>query len=258
MTGAHAGVILGLAMAWLHPVSASAQGLPDAARLDRLAAEYREHRERHRHGQWLMRILPVRLKPSELPQAHSVGARTTARYCTQCHELPDPAMHGASRWEGIVQRMLPRMRGEGNQGRLMQDMMQGLEAPDAGQTRIITDYLASHAGLPLAFAERDARQRDRRAAPTVPQRPGLTQALTTEDGRMFQGACSQCHDLPDPAGHRAAEWPAVVERMQANMQWMNRVVGSGSNPREPRLDPVRITGFLQAFSSDVEDRNHPR
>jgi hypothetical protein len=197
----------------------------------------------------------VRLKPSELPEAHSEPARLTARYCVQCHALPDPAMHGAERWERVVQRMLPRMRGEGNQGRLMHEMMQGLQAPDADQTRKIIDYLARHAQRPLPLADRTPLDRNRHASATVPGRPDLTLALASEGGVMFQGACNQCHELPDPASHRAAEWPAIVQRMQLNMQWMNRVVGSVRNPSEPRLDPQRITTFLQAHASD---RDGPR
>ena len=237
-----------------NPQAAAAPAPPGASagieELDRVAAQYREYWERHPHGQWLLRILPVRLKPSQLPEAASEPARLTARYCVQCHALPDPAMHGAQRWERVVDRMLPRMRGEGNQGRLMHEMMQGLQAPDAQQARMITDYLVRHAQRPLPLAERAQLDRERGVAATVPGRPALSKGLATEAGRMFQGACTQCHELPDPARHRAQEWPAVVERMQANMQWMNRVVGSGADPGEPRFDPRRITTFLQAFSSD--------
>ena len=229
---------------------AASAALPGLEELDRLAARYHEHWERHPHGQWLLRILPVRLKPSEMPEAESEPARLTARYCVQCHALPDPAMHGAQRWARIVDRMLPRMRGEGNQGRLMHEMMQGLQAPDPQQTRMITDYLVRHAQRPLPLAERPPLERESRTPATVPGRPALSLGLATEAGRMFQGACTQCHELPDPASHLAGEWPAIVERMQSNMQWMNRVVGSIADPREPRLDPGRITAFLQAFSSD--------
>lgn len=240
------------------PGTGGTGGIPGVEELDGIATQYREYWERHPHGQWLLRILPVRLKPSDLPEAHGEPARLTARYCVQCHALPDPAMHGAQRWEGVVERMLPRMRGEGNQGRLMHEMMQGLQAPDPEQVRIIRAYLARHAQRPLALLERAASGRERRLPPTVPGRPELTEALAGEDGRMFQGACNQCHELPDPAAHRAAEWPAVVARMQDNMQWMNRVVGSNADPREPRLDPQRITAFLQAFADDRGIREAPR
>jgi hypothetical protein len=234
---------------------AAAADLPSAPELDRIAAQYRDYWESHPHGQWLLRLLPVRLKPSELPEADTEPARLTARYCVQCHVLPDPAMHGAQRWARVVERMLPRMRGEGNQGRLMHEMMRGLQAPDAAQVGSITDYLARHAQRPLPLAARTPLDGSRHAPATVPGRLDLTLALATEDGLMFQGACNQCHELPDPAAHRAGEWPAIVERMQLNMQWMNRVVGSVRIPGEPRFDPARIIGFLQTHSSD---RDGPR
>jgi len=231
----------------------SITALPTPAELDRRASDYRAYWERHPHGQWLLRLLPVRIAPSELPQAHSEGARLTANYCVQCHALPSPAMHGPARWERVVRRMLPRMRGEGNQGRLMKEMMQGLQAPDEAQVQLIIDYLARHAQRPLPVAEDAARERNRRAPPAVPGRPQLTTALGGEDGRMFISACSQCHELPDPRSHRAAEWPAIVARMQSNMQWMNQVVGSHADPREPVLEPQRIVAFLQAFAGEVSD-----
>jgi hypothetical protein len=232
--------------------------LPSPAALDRLAARYRERWEAHPNGQWLLRILPVRMKPSDLPDAHSEAARLTARYCVQCHALPNPAMHGAQRWEGVVERMVPRMRGEGNQGRLMREMMDGIEAPDAREVGVIIGYLTRHAQQPLPLAERPGLERNRRAPPAVPGRPDLSLALASEDGRMFRAACDQCHELPDPAGHRAREWPAIIERMQANMQWMNRVVGSIDDPREPRLDTQRIITFLKEFASDGLAPEGPR
>jgi hypothetical protein len=233
------------------PPGQGATALPTPAELDRMASDYRDYWERHPHGQWLLRLLPVRVAPSSLPQADSEPARLTALYCVQCHGLPSPAMHGPARWEQVVRRMLPRMRGEGNQGRLMKEMMRDLQAPDEAQVRIIVDYLGRHAQQPLPILEDPVPERNRGAPPTVPGRPGLTDALAREDGRMFIGACSQCHELPDPRSHRAAEWPAVVARMQDNMLWMNRVVGGNGDPREPRLEPQRIIAFLQAFASDA-------
>jgi len=41
------------------------------------------------------------------------------RYCVQCHNLPNPAMHHAGKWPGIVERMVLRMHGRGNLGTLM-------------------------------------------------------------------------------------------------------------------------------------------
>jgi hypothetical protein len=41
--------------------------------------------------------------------------------------------------------------------------------------------------------------------------------------------------------------------MQSNMQWMNQVVGSRADPREPVLEPQRIVAFLQAFAGEASD-----
>src|SRR4029079_5768310 len=63
-------------------------------------------------------------------------------------------------------------------------------------------------------------------------------------GEPFRLACRQCHVLPDPQRHTAAEWRIVVARMQKNMEWMNRVVGSKRMPGEPQLRIEDINAFL--------------
>jgi hypothetical protein len=50
--------------------------------------------------------------------------------------------------------------------------------------------------------------------------------------------------LPDPQRYTAAQWPRVVARMQENMEWMNRVVGSKPAPDEPQLRVGEINAFL--------------
>jgi hypothetical protein len=67
-------------------------------------------------------------------------------------------------------------------------------------------------------------------------------------GEAFRLACNQCHVLPDPQRHTAAEWPKVVARMQENMEWMNRVVGSQSAPGEPQLRVEEINAFLRKYA----------
>ncbi len=218
--------------------------LPSPARLDRLAEESVRRWQSSEHGGMLMRILPRHLRPSTLPDPGSEGARLTALYCVQCHYLPNPAMHEADHWERVVSRMLPRMRGEGNMGELMARMMLGpsagedarpLSAPSTDEARTIVDYLRRHAMKPL----------DDTVSPT------LRQELAGEDGRMFVLACNQCHVLPDPAQHSASEWPDVFRRMQEHMQWMNRIVGTRADPREPQLRPEAILGFLQRNARQV-------
>ena len=212
---------------------------PTPAELDRLALDSRARWQASRHGEWLVRILPERLTPSQLPEPASRGARLTGLYCVQCHNLPNPAMHDAERWPKVVQRMLPRMQGKGNMGALMSEMMLGpgqgaapraLAAPSPEETAEIVAYLQRHA------------QRDFELAATPAMRAAIADSGR---GRMFADACSQCHALPDPRRHRASEWPRVVSRMQENMAWMNRVVGTRRDPREPQLRPEEIVAFLQ-------------
>jgi len=203
--------------------------------LEDLVQASRARWQRSSHGAMLLRILPDRVRPSQLPQPDSRGARLVALYCVQCHNLPDPAMHDASRWPEVVRRMVPRMEGRGNLGPLMADLMRApgggeraMAAPGADEEREIVAYLQRHA----------QRSLDLRAEPE------LAQALEHGAGRIFARACSQCHALPDPSQHTAEEWPKIVERMRDNLDWMNRVQ-SGVDPREPQLSVAEIVGFLQ-------------
>jgi hypothetical protein len=179
------------------------------------------------HGPLLERILPPTFEPRQLPEPDTEGARLTLRYCVQCHNLPNPAMHDAARWPGVVNRMVLRMEGRGNLGTLMSEMMAGVKAPSARETKLLTDYLVRQGQKPI----------DARRYPVY--RP---------EGEAFRLACSQCHVLPDPRRHSAAEWRAVVARMQENMEWMNRVVGSRPIPGEPQLRLEEILGFLERYA----------
>lgn len=176
------------------------------------------------YGRLLERILPPSIKPSELPEPGSEGARVMARYCVQCHYLPSPQMHAADKWTVIVVRMVWRMRGKGNLGKVMQEMMDRVEAPGDEEIRAVTAYLRKHG----------QREMD-------PMHP----ALKSEAGQMFTIACTQCHGLPDPQRHTALEWPAVVERMKRHMAWANTVVGDASLRTTPILDTTKIVRFLQ-------------
>ena len=180
------------------------------------------------HGPMLERILPPTFEARQLPEPTSIGAQLTQRYCVQCHNLPNPAMHHAQKWPTIVERMVLRMQGRGNLGRLMSDMMAGVQAPGEEETQAIVAYLRRHAQQPLDAAR----------YPEV-NRPA---------GEAFRLACSQCHVLPDPRRHTAAEWPAVVSRMRENMEWMNRVVGSRPTPGEPQLRVEEINAFLKKYA----------
>ena len=180
------------------------------------------------HGPMLERILPPTFEARQLPEQDSQGARLAMRYCVQCHNLPNPAMHHAAKWPAIVDRMVVRMEGRGNMGKLMADMMAGVKAPAPEETQALVGYLQKYAQSPL----------DPKRYPEV-NRPS---------GEAFRLACNQCHVLPDPKRHTAAEWPVVVARMQQNMEWMNRVVGSKPDPDEPQLRIDQINAFLQKYA----------
>jgi hypothetical protein len=186
------------------------------------------------HGPMLERILPPTFDAAQLPQPKSPGARLTIAYCVQCHNLPNPAMHHAAKWPGIVERMVLRMEGKGNMGTLMAEMMAGVKAPSAEDTKTIVAYLRRHAQKPLD--------------------PARYPEVNRPSGEAFRVACNQCHVLPDPQRYTAAQWPRVVARMRENMEWMNRVVGSKPTPGEPSLHIEEINAFLAKYARVPSER----
>ena len=194
---------------------------PNAAQA---VAEAKQRWSQSLHGPMLERILPPTFEANRLPQPESRGARLMTQYCVQCHNLPNPAMHHATKWPIILNRMLVRMQGKGNMGALMRDMMAGVSAPAAAETRLLATYLRRNAQTPL----------DPKKYPDI-NRPQAT---------SFKLACQQCHVLPDPQRYTAREWPDVVTRMEKNMQWMNRVIGNRADPTEPQLRVEEIIDFL--------------
>jgi cytochrome c2 len=177
------------------------------------------------HGPMLERILPPTFDAAQLPERESPGARLVVGYCVQCHNLANPAMHHTAKWPPIVERMVKRMEGRGNLGGVMTEMMAGVKAPSAEETASIVAYLRRHAQAPLD--------------------PVRYPEVNAPSGEAFRVACSQCHVLPDPRRHNAAEWRGVVARMQENMEWMNRVVSSRPLPGEPQLRVEEILAFLE-------------
>jgi len=173
----------------------------------------------------LERILPPSLTPQQLPEPSSAGAQLTVAYCVQCHHLVNPAMHDAPRWKSVVARMVWRIEGQGNLGKLMQDLMADVKVPSANEQDTLLRYLQKH-------AQRELNR-------------GRYSDLNTDSGRRYSIACAQCHVLPDPRRHTASEWPAVVERMRRNMAWANRVTGDPILRTKPELDTADITRYLQ-------------
>ncbi len=179
------------------------------------------------HGRMLERILPPSIEPAQLPGPKTEGAQLAARYCVQCHYLPNPQMHTAARWQPIIERMVWRMQGKGNMGALMKEMMASVDAPTDAEVATLSAYLEKHAQKEID-----------------PKHP----ALRTTAGQMFSIACSQCHALPDPQRHTAREWPLVVQRMQGHMAWANTVVGVSALRTNPELDTAEIIRLLQRYA----------
>jgi hypothetical protein len=204
---------------------AAAANAQDAAQL---VAQAKKRWAESPHGPMLERILPPTFAARQLPEPGSRGARLAVRYCVQCHNLPNPAMHHAEKWPAIFERMVVRMRGRGNMGELMHDMMAGVEAPNVVEAEILLAYLRKHGQRPLD--------------------PQKYPAVNLPEGQSFKLACQQCHVLPDPRRHTASEWPAVVARMEKNMEWMNRVVGNQPDEREPQLRTEEINAFLIKYA----------
>jgi cytochrome c5 len=131
---------------------------------------------------------PEGLVPESLPSPGSAGAQLMVRFCTQCHALSAPNMHGAVDWPAVARRMWVRI-----------DMMRGelgVQSPSAADRIQLLNYLTANA-LPVAG--------------NLPPGPGR---------EVFEETCSRCHVTPDPRIHSPADWPAVVSRMERNMERM--------------------------------------
>src|SRR5262245_31566906 len=105
------------------------------------------------YGPVLERIIPPGFSGAMLPEPKSRGAQLTARYCVQCHNLANPAMHEGARWPSVISRMVPRMEGKGNLGKVMGEMMAGVEAPGAEDAKAIVAYHRKHAQKPIDEAK---------------------------------------------------------------------------------------------------------
>ena len=159
--------------------------------------------------------LPPGVTPDSLPEPTSQGAQVLGRYCTQCHALPSPSMHGAVDWPAVARRMWVRI-----------DMMAGglgVRIPSTAERAQLLVYLQRHA-LPVT---------DRLPA-------GLGKEL-------FETACSRCHVLADPRVHSPPDWPVVVMRMQVNMAKMKMT-------RVSSAEAAQILTYLQTASARPRSR----
>ncbi len=147
----------------------------------------------------LMRAwVPPRSEPSALPEPNSRGAKLLTTYCTQCHGLPDPKSYSGDKWPDVMERMVLRMKALGSRRcNLLQ-----LTIPTTDEQRAILAYLHKNAFESLY------------SGPPLP--------LKGTGAMAYINYCSQCHDPPHPRQHVAAEWPAVVDRMQEYAYFIGR------------------------------------
>ncbi len=149
----------------------------------------------------LMRAwVPPRNEPVTLPNADSRGAKLLARYCAQCHGLPDPKAYSADEWPRVMERMALRMKTVGSRRcHVLQ-----LAVPTDQEKSELLGYLRQSAFESL------------NAGPKV--------SLTGEGAMAYLNFCSQCHDPPHPRQHLPSEWQKVVDRMQDYAYFIGRRV----------------------------------
>jgi len=64
---------------------------------------------------------------------------------------------------------------------------------------------------------------------------------------LFSRYCAQCHPLPSPSAHAAADWPIVADRM---FGIMSRMAGHTTNITIPSLaEQQSIVDYLKAHSA---------
>jgi cytochrome c5 len=159
--------------------------------------------------------LPPGVATDSLPEPNTPGAMILESYCTQCHALPSPSMHGAADWPAVARRMWVRI-----------DMMAGglgIKIPSTAERAQLLWFLQKHA-LPVAE--------------NLPAGPGR---------ELFETVCSRCHVLTDPKVHSPPDWPVVVMRMEVNMRKMKMRGVSDA-------DATQILTYLQAASARPRSR----
>lgn len=162
-------------------------------------------------------ILPPGTHPAALPEPQSVGAQLLQRYCVQCHELPGPGLHTGDEWPTVVARMQDRILRLSESERTLVHVT----PLNTGEMSNLLHYLKRYGYRPLDAAN-------------YPD-------LDTDIGKSFSAVCSQCHALPDPTLHTAAQWREVVQRMRRNMELLGM-----ADPGDAAI--AKALGFLEAHA----------
>jgi cytochrome c5 len=158
----------------------------------------------------LVALPPPGVAPGDLPEPQSAGAQSVGEFCSACHNVPAPSLHSATDWPGVVRRMWLRI------DELPAEF--SVKNPTVQQRQVLLDYLLKHSLQVSGTA--------------LPQGAGRA---------TFSEMCSRCHALPDPRQHSAADWPAVVMRMEQRMTDMKVKRPSSAQTQE-------ILGYLNRVS----------
>lgn len=140
---------------------------------------------------------PSGFKEEFLIDRESYAARLFIKTCIQCHDLPNPKGQAADEWPAVVIRMLDRLQ----RRKVLSMNSKPLFLPSAEEGSKIMDYLSEY-----GF---------KKAPPHLTKDPSPPAAL-------FVTICSQCHALPDPSQHTAAEWGTTLPRMEGHMAQMKK------------------------------------
>ena len=155
---------------------------------------------------WTSEALQMPSSYDKPPVSGTPGARLVASYCSQCHGTPSPKAHSASDWDPVFRRMILLME-KSNRRQGMGGMMRGM-----GRNRPM-GMMGARVPTEKEQAEMLSYLRQN-ALKSIPV--DSVQAEGNLAAGEFVRYCSRCHALPDPGQHTAAEWPAVVDRMQAH------------------------------------------
>lgn len=147
------------------------------------------------------------ISAENLPERDSAQAKTYAKFCGQCHALPNPVQNSKEDWNALVDRMDARMKMMAGDGGMMMHRhgmmhdqmhrMMDVKAMTMEERAAIIEYLQKH-------SMRTAK--------------GLDKLETVAGFAEFKRVCSQCHALPDPSLHAKNEWTEVVNRMETHHQ----------------------------------------
>ena len=191
----------------------SSCSLPALAHADEIA-EAKKRWSESPHGPMLERILPPTFEARQLPEPGLAGRAADAALL---RAMPQPAQPGDARrrasGRGIVERMVPRMQGKGNMGKLMADMMAGREgagrrrrrrrsSPTCASTRRSRSTRRSYPGGQRAVGRAVPPRLQpvpRAARSAAPHRDGVARG---------GGAHAGEHGVDEPRGRHASPFPA--------------------------------------------------